>query len=217
MIAAGVGEPETYLIAERARHEFSHLGRSTDRREDDRELRGGDLPQARRDAEWALSQSRPGRIRRPSSSEETARRSTAPRSTRWSRLPLAEGAVARRRPGNPSSSLAEVVDAHHFGGRNHAHRVGRYAESIAREMRLEEPTVDRVRLAGNASRRRKSRHAAASILSVVTASWGLTRRPRWSATHWSAAGSFATRASTRSQAGSRHITSAPTGVDTRPA
>jgi diguanylate cyclase (GGDEF)-like protein/putative nucleotidyltransferase with HDIG domain len=146
VIAAGVGEPETYLIAERARHEFS---RQAD------PLTGETMSVSCGVAIFPKHGGTPnGLFRRADlavyGAKQLGRNRTAIYGAEVNAvvsIPLGEGAVHAGGLGT-LLSLAEVVDARHFGGRNHAHRVGRYAESIAREMRLEESTIDRVRLAG---------------------------------------------------------------------
>ena len=157
VIAPGVGEPETYLIAERARHDFS--------READ-PLTGESMTVSCGVAIFPKHGETPnGLFRRADmalyAAKQLGRRPHGDLRRRGQRRGVGSdcrGRRSRRWPGNASLSLAEVVDIRHFGGRNHAHRVGRYAESIAREMGLDEPTVDRVRLAGNAPRPRKGRY-----------------------------------------------------------
>ena len=146
VIAPGTGEPEAYLIAERARHE---LGRETD------PVTGEVMTVSSGVAIFPKHAETPnGLFRRADlavyAAKQLGRDRTAIYGAEVNAVvsnPMREGAVHAGGLGM-LLSLAEVVDVRHFGGRNHAHRVGRYAEGIARELGLDDATVDRVRLAG---------------------------------------------------------------------
>src|SRR4051794_9513428 len=146
VVATGAGEPEAYLIAERARSELSG---GTD------PFTGETMTVSAGVAIFPKHGETPnGLFRRADlavyGAKQLGRDRTAIYGAEVNAVvsnPMAEGPVHAGGLGT-LLSLAEVVDVRHFGGRNHAHRVGRYAEGIARELGLDEAAVDLVRLAG---------------------------------------------------------------------
>ena len=146
VIATGAGEPETYLIAERARQELS---RETDPSTGEAITVSAGMAMFPKHGETPN-----GLYRRADLAVYAAKQLGRDRTAIYGAevnavvsSPMAEGPVHAGGLGM-LLSLAEVVDVRHFGGHNHAHRVGRYAEAIARELGLDDATVDRVRLAG---------------------------------------------------------------------
>jgi diguanylate cyclase (GGDEF)-like protein len=144
VIAAGAGEPEAYLIAERVRHQMNGSGAAGSEAitvsagvavYPRHAKSSSDL---RRSADAALfGAKRMGGDRTEIYGAEVGARLSS------------IGAKAEQEGGLAMLlSLAAVVDIRHYGAQDHSRRVGRYAEAIALELGLDQPLVDRTRLAG---------------------------------------------------------------------